>query len=90
MNWEEIKKKFTRKTSSGETDRLDCTVLYSTLQEYLQKQENENKNKLLTEIDKIIVKQMVKYANTRLDERKNAYDELYVLRTELDKLKVVV
>ena len=89
MNWVEIKEKFTRKTYDNRTDRLDCTVLYSKLESYLKEKILFDKKLLKSEIDKIIVKQMVKYTNTELGKRKNAYEELFDLRLELDKMDLV-
>ena len=47
----------------------------------------KERERIITEIDRKVVDQMIKYANTPLKERKNAYDELYEVRKILDKEK---
>lgn len=47
----------------------------------------QTKEDYLDKIDTLIVKRMKDYVNTRIKDRKNAFDEFYKLRVDLDTLK---
>ena len=50
------------------------------IKSFIKKELTKERERVILKIDKKIVERMIKYANTPLKERQNAYDELFEIR----------